>query len=945
MIQIAKFNIRKIEKKWQKKWFSSKIFEANIEEKPKFFATFPYPYVNGAPHMGHSYSIYRLDSFVRFKRILGYNVLFPQAFHATGEPILGLVERLRKNDPIMIKTMKDYGASDKEIEKMKKDPKYVIKFWTKRWIKDLKLAGLAIDWRRTFITTDLNKAYSKFVKWQYKKLKKLGYVFKGSYPVVWCPHCKSPTSDHDRLEGIGEEPIEYTLIKFKLKNSDLILPCGTLRPETIFGVTNLWINPNEEYWIAKVGNEKWVLSERAIIKLKDQLKQIEKIEKIDPEFLIGKFVINPTNFKEVPILPSSFVDPNNATGIVMSVPAHAPFDWIALKEAKENGILDKLGIEEIKPISIIKIEGFGEFPAIEICEKFGINSLKQKEELEKATKEIYKKEFHLGILKENCGKFAGKKVSEIKEELIEEIKQKGIADSMYELTGKVVCRCGTECHVKILENQWFLKYSDEKWKEIARKALEKMKIIPEEARSNFENTIDWLKDKPCTRKTGLGTKFPWDKEWIIEPLSDSTIYMAYYIIAKFINQKKIKAKNLNDKFFDYVFLGKGNLEEVARKSKLDKEIIEEIKKEFDYFYPVDLRSSGKDLIQNHLTFFIFHHVAIWEDMPEKWPKAIAVNGFVNVEGEKMSKSKGNIRSLRELIETYGSDIVRLNLISGAEGLDDTNWKEVNVESLKERIEFFWKTIKQILKAKREEKKNIDLFLEEKIKRASILAKEFYEELKFRSATQLLIYDFFNDLKWYLERNGKISKANKEVLKEVFEIWSRLVYPLIPHLAEEFWHLLTQKEFIEKAGYPEFESFDKIPIKKEEFLKQTIEDIREILKLVKQKPKKIKIFVAEDWKFKIYKKALESKKISVQEAFEIANQKNEEIVKFVQFLNKKIFELPSDILERNYQFEILEEGKQFLKKQFNCKIEILDASKSKEEKARKAMPNKPGILIE
>ena len=118
-----------------------------------------------------------------------------------------------------------------------------------------------------------------------------------------------------------------------------------------------------------------------------------------------------------------------------------------------------------------------------------------------------------------------------------------------------------------------------------------------------------------------------------------------------------------------------------------------------------------------------------------------------------------------------------------------------------------------------------------------------------------------------------------------------------------------------------------------------------MKLVKQKPKKIKIFVAEDWKFKIYKKALESKKISVQEAFEIANQKNEEIVKFVQILNKKIFELPSDILERNYQFEILEEGKQFLKKQFNCKIEILDASKSKEEKARKAMPNKPGILIE
>ncbi len=952
MILIVNITIdfKQIEKKWQKKWLDSKIFEANIQKnKPKFFVTFPYPYVNGAPHIGHIFTSFRVDSYARFKRMQGYNVLFPQGFHATGEPILGLVERLRKGDEVQIRTMKLFGATDEEIEKMKEDPKFVALFWMKRWKEDLKRAGFGIDWRRSFITTSMNPQYSRFIEWQYEKLKELGYIIQGSHPVVWCPHCKSPTGDHDRVKGEGEGPIEYILVKFKLKDTDVFLPCGTLRPETVYGVTNIWINPNEEYIQVRVNGEKWILSRKTIEKLKDQLKEIVEEKAIKGEELVGKRAIEPIHNKEIPILPAKFVDPENATGIVMSVPSHAPYDWIGLKEILENKeLLERFGISEdgLKPISIIKVEGFGEHPAIEICEKLDIKSSVEKEKLEEATSVVYKKEFHKGILKENCGKYSGKRVSEVKEEIIKDFIERKIADKMWELTGEVICRCGTKCHVKVLENQWFLKYSDEIWKKLARKVLENIRIVPKEAEENFKNTIDWLKDKACARKTGLGTPLPWDKEWIIEPLSDSTIYMAYYTIARIINEKNIPAEKLTNDVFDYIFLGKGNLEEISRKSNLDKKTIEEMKKEFEYFYPVDFRNSGKDLVQNHLTFYIFHHVAIWKDFPDKWPRGIGVNGFVNVEGEKMSKSKGNIIPLRDLVGELGSDLVRINIITAAEGLEDPDWRIERIESFKKRLIFVWELIEKIKNAKRTKIQNIDKFLVSKLSRHIKKSTEFYENLMFRSASQECMFYAINDLKWYIERVGRVENSNKKIIKKYLEVLVKLMCPLVPHFSEELWEKLGHKKFLATSKWPTPKrKIDEVSIQKEEFLKNLMSDIREIIEMKNQKPKKISIFVAHSWKFSIYREILKNKNLKIEDAFKIAKLKDKSVANYVNRLKKKIFELEQEVLERKNQFSILEEAKEFLERIFDCEVEIIDSEKSNHQKAIQSLPTKPGIHIE
>lgn len=943
------WNFKKIERKWQKKWEKGKAFESDIDKKAgKFFINIPYPYVNGAPHVGNLYTWSRGDVFARFKRMRGFNVLFPQGFHATGEPILGVIERLRKEDKVQIETLKQSGAKDSDIDKFKRNPKHLIKFFIKKWIEGLRIAGMSIDWRRTFVTTTLTPTYSRFIEWQYNTLKKKGYVIQGTHPVIWCPKCQSPTGDHDRLEGEGESPVEYVLLKFKV--DDLILPAATLRPETIYGVTNMWLKPNTEYAKIKVGNETWVVSKDCAEKLKDQIKDVKVVENIKSNELFGRVCENPVTGNNVPILPSDFVKLDSATGVVMGVPSHAPYDWIALKEMIDGDELARYGFSknDVEPISLIKVPDFGEQPAIELCEKMKITSLNQEKELDEATNMLYKKEFHSGILNDRCGEYTGTKVSECKNKLTIDFIEKNIADVMWECAG-VICRCTTRCHVKILENQWFLKFSDENWKNNVRRCLSKMEIYPEEARNNFENTIDWLKDKACTRKTGLGTPLPWDKEWIVETLSDSTIYMAYYTISRIIKKNKIKADKLTDETFDFVFLGKGDINKLSKKTKLNKKLLKGMREEFEYFYPFDIRISAKDLIQNHLTFSLFHHAAIW---PEKyWLRGFGLNGYVNIEREKMSKSKGNIISMAELVKSYGADLARINIVGSGEDMVDVDWRVESLKSYRLRFEFLIDTINNLKKAKGKKMRNAELYLQSKLQKNIKAAGENFEQLRFRTGLNHAFFGATNDLKWYLKSVGGMGGANRKVLDDFLSKVIKMISPFAPHICEEMWYKLGNKKMIIYERWPQYD--EKLVNTEaelcEEMIRQTISDIEEIKKITKKKPKGISIFVAENWKFRVYNKILRNKDRGMNEITkEIMNTDarayGKATVSFIQSLYKNLKGL-KPIIPRSKQMGILNDARNFLKKDLGCKIIIADAERSTNPKAKAATPNKFGIYIE
>ena len=864
-------NIKNIESKWQREWSKAKLFEPEIEPKTgrkkrksknKFFATFPFPYMNGPLHLGHTFTATRVDVYARFKRMQGFNVLFPWAWHFTGETIPGVAKRIANGDEKILRAIRDIdGVPDEEIKKFI-DPIYLANYYRKDATAGVSSVGFSVDWRRQFATTD--SYFKKFIEWQYLTLKAAGYVVKGTHPVVYCPNCQSATGDHDRLEGEGVSVAEFMFLKFGFEDSrhgKLVLPAATLRLETIFGVTNMWMNPDVTYVKVKIGRkvdkvagETWLVSKDCAEKLEYQQFEIEIVGEVRGSELIGKSCVNPVLQNRILILPASFVNPDVGSGIVMSVPSHAPYDYVALEELRSNPdrlkqfAIDPDALKDILPISLIELGGFGEHPAIDICKRLNIRSQTDKR-LDEATEEIYTKEFHQGVLKTNTGKYAGKKVFEVKSQIINDFINAGIAARIYDLPEQVICRCTTKCLVKILENQWFLKFSDKKWKADAKKCIKDMAIYPEEARNWFNDVVDWLEDKACTRKHGLGTQLPWDREWTVETLGDSTIYMAFYTIAHLIEKHKIKPEELTKEVFDFIFLGRK-----LRSSKRTK-VWKEMRESFTYWYPVDFRNSAKELIPNHLTFYIFHHTAIF---PEKlWPRCIGVNGMINIEGEKMSKSKGNFITLKQAVADYGADATRFTLMNTSEGLDDADFRKKDAELAKNTLDNFYTVVQKIAKSKTRKSMQMDRWLLSSLQGRIEQAAAAYEQTKFKTALHHCFYGIMSDVKTYMRRNdivgarggsmkggsaGKDARKDNAIGKDVAKIlpavWPRLLAPVAPHVCEELWHELGNKDFVSIAEWPEPEK--KFKDKKTEELEQefqkTVEDIRHVKRLAERKMK-------------------------------------------------------------------------------------------------------------
>ena len=684
-----------IEKKWQKRWRDSHIFDADPDpDKPKFFITVAYPYPNSPQHIGHGRTYILSDVYARYMRMKGFNVLFPMAFHYTGTPVLAMSKRLKQGDEQLLNDFLNiYHVPHEKIEKFY-EPLNIARYFHQEIKMGMQELGFSIDWRREFTT--INPHYNRFIEWQFKKLSDLGLITKGSHPVGWCPSCASPMGQHDTRGDVEPEIGQFTLIKFQLDEE--ILPTATLRSETVHGVTNIWVRPDIEYVRVNVDHETWIISKECTEKLKLQGREVEIKGTVSGRKLLGKYPINPVNGVEVPILPASFPDAMNATGVVMSVPAHAPVDLKALQDLKASDELFKLGfskgiIEAINPIPVIELEGSSEIPAQDVLNEYGVeNQLDPK--VEKASAVLYSREYHRGIMKENTGKYAGMNVGEAREAIEKELMSEGKADSMYELLNRpIFCRCGSELTVKIFEDQWFINYKDPDWKAITHRCLDGMKIVPEEMRAEFNYVIDWLNEKACARKYGLGTKLPWDHDWIIESLSDSVIYMAFYTISRHIKEYGIKDDSLNEEVFDYIFHGKGVLGDVATRSQICVEALRHMRNQFLYFYPLDSRNSGSDLVPNHLTFFIFNHVALFPE--ELWPKQIAVNNLVLMEGKKMSKSTGNIIPIREAIDTFGADPLRLSLQATAELLQHADFNRALAKSVKERLNRFYDAVNDL----------------------------------------------------------------------------------------------------------------------------------------------------------------------------------------------------------------------------------------------------------
>ena len=869
------------EKKWRRIWDEQKTFGSNPDPtKQKYLVTVAYPYPNSPQHIGHGRTYTLADVHARYKRMKGYNVLFPMGFHYTGTPILAMSRRLGSGDTDLYNTFRDVYGVPSEIIKSFKEPVNIARFFHQEIKEGMKEMGFSIDWRREFTTID--EAFSKFISWQFNLLKKKGLIIQGSHPVGWCPRDQNPVSQHDTLGDIEPNFIEYTLIKFLLDDK-YVLPVATLRPETVYGVTNLWVNPHVKYVVARIGegNEPmWIISRDAAMKLRHQGHSMDIDHEIEGMKLVGQYVNNPITQTNLPVYPASFVDPKDGIGLVMSVPAHAPYDYQALLDFKNSNSSKEMHDHEIvEPITIIESEGYegaNIIPSRIIIERLGVKD-QHDPLLEKATADLYSHEFYKGRLKENTGKYAGMMVSEAKDHIRSELLQSGNGEILYEFVKKPVkCRCGEECVVKVLSDQWFLNYSDAKWKELAHQCINEMDIVPDEIRSEFNYVVDWLKERACARKSGLGTRLPWDQDWIIESLSDSVIYTAYYIISRYFRSDddgNITVNNLTESLFDYVFLGEGSLKRISEETKLSEELVLKMRKEFTYYYPVDTRHSGRDLVPNHLTFFVFNHVALFDRA--NWPRQIVVNGSVLMDGKKMSKSFGNIIPLRQAIREHSADAIRVALLSSAEILQDADFSFEALRGIRSRLDDIYQmaihlssstpgqeSLKQIYHSQsvtESEDKWILSMIQRRIRDTTVLM----DRLRVREVLHTILYSMEQDLQWYIKRiksKGRTGTVVNTILSTFLETRIKLIAPFAPFLAGEVWNGIIgdTSKIKEDLDWPiAMEEYNDLTAEEsEDLIKNLIQDVQNILKVTKMKPTNVNIYTSAKWKWKIYQKILE-----------------------------------------------------------------------------------------
>ncbi|MFH5800363.1 leucine--tRNA ligase [Haladaptatus sp. CMAA 1911] len=959
---------REIESKWQSRWAEEGRYEVDPSDEEATFVTVPYPYPSGGMHIGHARTYTVPDVWARYRRLQGDNVLFPIAWHVTGTPIVGAVERLKNREPQQMSVLQDtYNVSDEDLSEMETPMGFARHFIEDSYKKNMQSLGLSIDWRREFTTND--ERYSKFITWQYETLKDRGLLEKGLHPVKYCTNEGNPVTTHDLLEGEEAEFQEYTLVKFgwRAGEYDVTVPMATLRPETVHGVTNAYIDPDAEYVEADVDGERWFVSESAAEKLELQAHDVEVHDRFSGERLVGEHVTNPITGDDVLVLPANFVDAENATGVVMSVPAHSPDDWVALREAKEDGTrmeeygIDPAEVAAIEPKAIIDVEGYGEFPAKDAVEEHGIEDSSDPA-LEDATQEVYNREFHSGKLREMYGDYAGEIVEDVRDDLKAEFQQQGSFGTMHEFSEEVVCRCGGAVEVAE-QDTWFLCYNDEEWKAKAHEAVAELDAIPENTREQYDHTIDWLNEWPCIRNYGLGTRLPWDDDFVIEPLSDSTIYMSYYTIAHRISD--VPVEEMDKEFFDTLFYGSeaqrasedANGDAVSEAVEEPNETALSLREEWDYWYPVDYRCSGNDLVSNHLTFFLFHHAELFD--PANWPQGITVMGMGLLEGEKMSSSKGHVVLPENAVEKYGADTVRFFLMNSAEPWQDYDWRSEQVESTQNQLRRFWNRANDIVSAPEGERdlQRIDRWLLSKLQATVREATDAMDRFETRSASQAAFYGFEEHLKWYRKRADTDRPGARWTLRTVLNARLRLLAPFVPFMATELHERLTGKP-INEAEWPDVNAdFESTVTEIEESLVEGLtDDVRDIVDVTDADPETIRVYVAADWKRTVLSAVVDTGPDVGAVMGEVMQdeelrEKGDEVNQLVQSLVEDVRERPDDqvvVLANVNEVEVYEDARDFFEREFDADVEVYREGEDvpdPEDKARHATPMRPAIHLE
>ena len=734
---MERYNYKEIEKKWQKRWEEANCFHAeNESNKEPYYALIEFPYPSGQGlHVGHPRSYTALDILARKRRMQGYNVLYPIGWDAFGLPT------------------ENYAIKNKI------HPKIVTKKNIENFTRQLKMLGFSFDWQREINTTD--PAYYKWTQWIFLQLFKEGLAYKQEMPINWCTGCKVGLSNEEVVNGVcercGSEVVQRRKSQWMLKITEY--------------AQRLIDDLDEVNFIDRVKTQQinWIgRSEGAEVQF--ELTTGDKITvyttRCDTLFGATYVVLSPEHSMVEKLLPQ-LKNADEVKKYIEDAAKKSEFERTELAKDKTGARLE--GVNAVNPVTgkeipvfisdyVLVTYGTGAIMAVpahdsrdwDFAKKFNLPIIEVVAGGENVQKEAYT-DVASGTMV-NSGFLDGLSVKEAIPKMISYLEEKGIGKKK----------------VNFKLRDWVFSRQRYWGEPIPLVYCEKCGWVPVP-----ESELPLELPEIDTFEPGENGESPLAKatEWINTTCP--------HCGGKAIRETDTMPQWAGSSWYYLRYMDPDNSEALASKEALN------------YWSPVDWYNGGMEHTTLHLLYSRFWHKFLYDIgvVPTKEPyqKRTSHGMILGENGEKMSKSRGNVVNPDEVVDLYGADAVRtFEMFIGAFD-QSTPWSEKGLKGCYKFLERVW-NLQDMLTDSEEVSKD----LEKAVNKAIMKVGDDYEKMKYNTAIATLmslVNDFY--------KKGSVTKGEYRVL-------ITLLNPTAPHITEELWEKYGNTPLLALTKWPDYD---------------------------------------------------------------------------------------------------------------------------------------------